>query len=67
MQEAAQAKAKAEQAWVVSGELRKAAKIVVEQLSTKRKRLEELETKIGGLRFKMDTRTAELKAKCSDL
>lgn len=47
--------------------MKRAVERVAEQLTAERKRQEELEAKIGGPRFEMDTRTIEMEAKCSDL
>lgn len=67
MEVAAKAKIEAEHARAAIGDFWKVAKPAAAQLAAEQKKKEDLEAKVEGLKFELETRLAELEAKCSDL
>lgn len=63
----AKATINAEHARAAKAKFMKAAKITATQLVAERKRKEDLPAKVGGLKIELNTCSAELEAKCSDL
>lgn len=49
------------------GEFWKTTETAAAQLTTERKKKEDLEAKVRGLKFELETRSDEMEAKCSDL
>lgn len=67
MEVAAKATTDAEHARAATAKFKKAAESADTQLAAERKRKEDLEAKVGGLKFEFETRSAELEARCNDL